>query len=87
MLRPVFACPLLWVAAKKLRFFVKNYVQWNPSLPEPRRNGNMSLAENVYSPNDPHFEYLCETETVCNEKSVGLLPFRWRQVSLFFTEL
>jgi hypothetical protein len=49
----------------------------------PGHNGNLSLAENVYSPKDPNFKYLYETEPACNVNNFDPLRFRYRHVSLY----
>ena len=41
-------------------------------LNETRPNGNLSLAENLYSSGDPVFKCLYETESVCNGKKISV---------------
>jgi hypothetical protein len=50
---------------------------------EREYNGNLYLPENVYSPEDPNFKDLDETEPVFGGRNFGPLPFHYRQVSLY----
>ena len=47
------------------------------------RNREVLSAESLYSTEDSNFRYLYETEPACNRKKLGLLPFRYRQVSVW----
>ena len=64
-----------------------NITNWNLSKTELGYNGNLSLAEDFYSPWDPDFRYLYYRGLSCNGKHFVLLQFRYRQVyvcSVFF---
>jgi hypothetical protein len=34
--------------------------------------GHLPLVENLHSPDDPGFKYLCETESTCNEQKISV---------------
>jgi hypothetical protein len=49
---------------------------------KPGRNGELSLAENLYSTEDKNFTSTCVKWNLSATEKFGLLPFRCRQVSL-----
>ena len=55
-----------------------------PFINGTRHYGNLSLAENLYSPENPRFKQLYKTEPGCyGEKYHVPLRFRNKQVSLY----
>jgi hypothetical protein len=54
-----------------------------PLLQVSGHNGNQSLAENVYRPEDPNFKHLLEIEPVCKGINFGPLRFFCRQVFVY----